>query len=654
MLSIRLGQEKHDFLVSGILQEPPQNSSIRFDFLISFKHVETVFGQEFTDSLITTPFFHCTFLEIRDPSRATAIASDLGAFVNRYYGEEFKKFKLDSGLVALGLMRLTDFHLGPIGGSSLESHSRSIYSLILFGIAVTVLLLACINYMNLSIGQASSRFKEIGARKMAGADRLKLITQFLTDSLLLSLPAFILGLFLAGIMLPRFNALTGKSLSLDFLTNWQSLLFLTGLFFLVGIGAGCYPAFVLSRLEVANILRGTSRLGGKNFFTRALIVLQFSISIFLLTGVLIMTHQLDFIKTKDLGYNPNNVISIPTFSFWFGDLSGTKTLDSLKNELGSQTGILAVSGTSGWQSNPMAWSNSSRLTWNDNQVRVEFKKVDHDFLETMQIPLLQGRNFSLEFPTDARNAVIVNEAFIKRFQLLDPIGKNIAEFATDTRPEDYRYHPTIIGVAQDINLASLHAAVEPAAFYQGWGGRDADESISHILVRVDPVRIPEALTALKNKWIQINPDKPFLYSFLDDIIGRQYSPEQRWNGVVSYSTGFALLIACMGLFGLTTLALNRRSKEISIRRILGAGKPHILALLSREFVLLIFISSLIACPLAFYSGYLWLQSFAFQTGISFWIFILAATAAIAVAMVTISLQTLKILQSDPVKNLCRE
>lgn len=653
-LSIRLGQEKQDFFVAGILHELPANSSIRFDLLISFAHVNTVFGQDFADSLITTPFFLCTFLEIRDPARAAAITDDLDSFVKRNYGDEFNKFNLDSGLVALGLHKFTDFHLGAVGGASLESRSRPIYSLILLGIAFTVLLLACINYVNLAIGQSFTRFKEIGARKVVGAERRQLISQFLTDSLIVCLPAFFLGIILAGALLPRFNSLTGKALTFDFLTDWQSLLLLCGLFILVGIGAGSYPALVISRLEVVNIFRGTSGLGGRNIFTRILVGLQFSISIFLLTTVLLMTRQLEFIQTKDLGYNPHNVVSIPTFSFWFGDLSGTKTLEQLKKELTATNGITAISGTSGWHTNPMSWSNTSRLAWNEEQVRVQFKRIDHDFLAAMQIPLLQGRNFSWEFSTDTKNAVIVNEAFIKRFQLTDPIGKNISEFAADTRPEGYQYHPTIIGVVRNVNFSSLHSTIEPAAFNLSWGGRDETESLSHILVRIEPAKLSEALAILKKKWVEINPDKPFLYSFLDDILQRQYLLEQRWNGLVGYSTGFALLIACMGIFGLTTLSLTRRAKEISIRRILGAGRSRILTLLSREFVILIVYSSLVAWPLAFYAVSRWQEGFAFRAGINIGIFFFASLAAITVAAVTISLQTLRVLQYDPVRNLGRE
>lgn len=654
IISIRLGQEKHDFMVSGVLQELPSNSSIRFDMLISFSHVKTVFGQDFADSLITTPFFHCTFLDIRELSRVAAISDDLAAFVKRKYGAEFKEFNLDTGLVVLGLHKFTDYHLGAVGGASLEARSRPLYSLILFGIAVTVLLLACINYVNLAIGRSSTRFKEIATRKVVGAARRQLIIQFLTDSLIISLPAFFLGLLLAGGLLPRFNYLTGKSLSLGFMTDWQSLLFLSGLYFVVGIGAGCYPAIILSRLEAVNIFRGTSQLGGHNLFTRSLIVLQFSISIFLLTGVLLMTRQLEFIRTKDLGYNPHKVISIPTYSFWFGDRSGEKTLDHLNQELSTTNGIIALAGTSGWDSNPMAWSNVSRLIWKEEQVRVQFKRIDYDFLETMQIPLLQGRNFSPEFSTDSRDAVIVNQAFIKRFRLTDPIGMNLAEFATDTRPEGYRFHPTIIGVVEDVIFSSLHREIEPAAFYLSWGGRDETASFSHILVRLDPDNRPAALAALQNKWAEINPDKPFLPSYLDDILIRQYGLEQRWSGLVSYSAGFALLIACLGIFGLTTLSLSRRSKEISIRRILGAGKSHMLGLLSREYILLVASSSLAAWPLAYLAGNRWLQNFAFRININLSVFIFSSMAAVVITTVTISLQTLRLLQSDPVRHLRRE
>lgn len=646
ILSINLGNEHKDFIVSGVFEEFPHNSSIQFDFLISFQNVSQVFGEEFNDSIVKTPFFHCTFLEIMGSSKVENIEAKFSAFIDKYYGKEIREYKLDPNVVTLGLHKLTEYHLGPLPGISLEPRGRPAYSIILFGIALVVLLLACFNYMNLSIGQSTTRFKEIGTRKVIGAQRSQLIIQFLTDSLLLSFLAFFLGLMLTGILFPRFNAFTGKALSLDYLKHWHNLLIFTGLMLFVGIVSGSYPAFVLSRMRAVDIFRGESGIGSKNIFTRALILLQFSISIFLIIATMIMAHQIDFLKTKDLGFNRNNVVAIPTHAFWFGDRTGGTALEYFKNELKHHPDILAISGTAAWDENPMAMSIGAPLIQGDQQIAVSYKRVEYDFLDTLGISLLEGRNFSPDFPSDVSEAVIVNETFVKRFDLKDPVGKNFSEFATDSRPEESKYYPTIIGVVKDFHFSSLHQGIEPLAL-----NLDQEDPMTYILVRISPQNISSSIDVLRLKWNEINPDKPFMYYFLDDVINQQYRSEQNWSRIINSSSGFAIFIACIGLFGLTALAVVRRTKEIGIRKVLGARVPGIVFLLSKEFVILICLANIIAWPLAYYAGNRWLQGFAYRTGIGLWIFVLSAVLALVIAMLTVSYKTIRAALADPVEAL---
>lgn len=647
ILSINIEQENRDFIVSGVLEEIPGNSSIKFDLLIPFQNVSLVFGQDFEASLVTTPFFHSTFIEMADDSHPSSITNRFTAFIEKYYGENIRKLGFDPKQFTLGLQKFTDYHLGSVPGSpALEPRSRPAYSYILSGIALIVLLLACFNYMNLSIGQSSTRFKEIGIRKVMGAHRGRLIKQFLMDPMLLSFMALFLGLALAELFLPKFNTLSGKSLSLDYLESWQNLLVLIGLTVFIGMVSGSYPAFVLSRMNAVDIFKGKSKMGGKNIFTRFLIVLQFSVSIFLIIGILIIANQLNFLKTRELGYDRENVLAIPTQSFLFRNSPGEDVVEYLKKELRHQPNILSISGVAGWSGNPVGFSNRRPLIQDNSEIRVHFKKVDYNYLETMGISLIQGRNFSPNFSTDISEAAIVNEAFVKQFKLKEPIGKRFFEFCSDPHPERYRKNQTIIGVIRNYHFTSLHNEIAPLVL-----NLDRDVAVSVVLAKIKSQNFYDSIALLKTKWNEIRPDMPFMYFFLDDLIDMQYQREQNWSWIIGYSTGFAVFIACMGLFGLTALAVVQRTKEIGIRKVLGAQVPGIVLLLSKEFVLLISLANIIAWPIAYFAMNKWLQNFAFRIHINIWTFVISAAMALLIGIVTVGYQAVKTATANPVDSL---
>ena len=645
ILSISMGNQPHDFMVTGVLKRIPGHSSIQFDLLVSFEHLADVFGEEFTGGLIDTPFFNTTFLELHPESSPSDLEAKLPAFVEKYYGENFRKFDMDPTSLSLGLYRFQDFHLGALGSTSLDGRSRPFYSWILFGIALVVLLLACSNYMNLSLGLSSLRQKEIGVRKVIGAGKVHLIRQFINESLLLSFLAIALGVLLAILVFPRFNHYTGKVLSLDFLLNFPSIAILLGLLLLTGLISGGYPAVILSGLKITDIFSGKLRMGRKNILTRALLIFQFTLTIFLVAGSLVMIKQIDYLSREDMGYDYQNLVAVPTYSFWNHDQSGDRALEAFQRELEKHPEILAVSGTSGYGT-PMGYSNITEYEFQDSLVTVTHKRVDYGFLEALKIPLLQGRNFSREYSSDIEDAVIVNQTLVHRFGLKNPVGKSFSEFAKDTRPAGYKYAPTIIGVIQDFHFASLHQEIGPMMLNMRPEG-----PWMYILVRLRPGNPAPALAAMQDIWKETNPDKPFSPIFLDDVLSSQYEQERNWSGIIRFSTAFAMLIAGMGLFGLTALTVSRRTKEIGIRKVLGANIPAVLAIISSEFVVLILCANVAAWPLAYWAASKWLQSFAYRTAIAPWIFPLAGAIVLCFGLIVVCSQAVRACLQDPVSAL---
>jgi putative ABC transport system permease protein len=645
VLSISMSNQPHDFMVTGVLKRIPGNSSIQFDLLVSFEHLSDIFGEEFTGGLIDTPFFHTTFLELHPESDPLDLEAKLPAFVEKYYGENFRKFEMDPSSLRLGLYRFQNFHLGSIGFSSLTGQSRPLYSWILFGIALVILFLACSNYMNLSLGLSSLRHKEIGARKVIGAGKVHLIRQFINESLLLSFIAVALGTVLAILAFPRFNHYTGKTLSLDFLLNFPSIAVLLGLLLVTGLISGGYPAVILSALKITDIFSGKLRMGGKNILTRALVIFQFALTIFLVAGSLVMIKQIDYMTGEDHGFDDQNIVAVPTYAFWNHDESGDRALKTFQRELEKHPEISAVAGTSGYGT-PMGYSNVTDYKFKDSLITVAHKRVDYGFLEALEIPLLQGRNFSKEFPSDIENAVIVNQTLVRRFGLKNPVGKNFSEFAKDTRPAGYEYEPTIIGVIQDFHFASLHQEIGPMMLNMRPEG-----PLMYILVRLRPGNPAPSLAAMREIWKETNPDKPFSPVFLDDALSSQYESERNWSGIIRFSTAFALLIAGMGLFGLTALTVSRRTKEIGIRKVLGANVSAILGIISRDFVVLILWANVAAWPLAYWAASRWLQSFAYRTAITLWIFPLAGAIVLCFGLITVCAQAIRACLQDSVNAL---
>ncbi|MDH4271400.1 MAG: ABC transporter permease, partial [Candidatus Aminicenantes bacterium] len=647
-LTIRLGSVNKEFIVRGVLGEFPGPSSLRFDMLMSFVNYPLLLGEEFSNSIIAAPFFHTTFLELQDGAQAAALEAKFPAFLQKYYGQEYEKTGLDPDFIRLGLTRLLDYHLGEgtvARGGDLAPRSRSSYSLNLFGIALVVLFLASFNHVNLSLGQASTRMKEIGIRKVVGAWRSQLLVQFLADSLLLSVLASALALGLAMTVLPAFNALMGKSLDFGFLLRWPTLLLFPTLIVMIAVLAGLWPAAVLSRLEATDIFRGKLKLGGHTALTRLLVVLQFAASVFLIVMTLTMNRQLRFMTRADVGFDRENLIAVPTHAGWLTEASGEATLAAFENALRGQTSVLSVAGATGTVEG-LGFGGGYPLEFEGRRVVVASRRVTHDFLRTMGLRLTQGRDFSRTIPTDVAEAVVVNETFVRRFNLRDPVGKRYSEFALDPRPLEFRYDPQIIGVVKDYHFSSLRDEIAPLAL-----DLSRDDPIIHVLVRSAPGRAEEALALLRESWSRMNPSSPFTYVFLSDALAGQYAGETTWRRVMGLATGFALFIAAIGLVGLSALAAARRTKEIGIRKTVGGSVWDIVVLMSREYLVLIGAANLLAWPAAYFVARHWMQNYAFRAGINPLGFVFAAFLAGAAAAVALGYHAVRTAAANPVDAL---
>ena len=652
-LAVNINSRKIDFQVSGVLGDFPDRSSIRFDALVSFDNVKRVFGLTFEDSLVTVPFFHSTFFELRDGRGVAELSRKFPDFIRRHYGTDLGKYKIVPEFFHLGLQLFADYHWGDFNGSpAIGPRGRRAYSSNLAALALLALILACFNYANLAVGQSSVRFKEIGVRKTLGARRSQIIWQFLAESILLSFAALGVGFILAILLMSNFNAWTGKHLSLaEFLTAGNVAL-VAGLGLLVGLAAGSYPAFVLSRPQPVAIFRNTIRLGGKSLFSRVLLAFQFGISIFFIVGTLIRMDQMRLFRKADLGYNPKNIVLVPTYAFWFGADSGDRTLAFFKNEMRNRPEITSLTGVSGQINNGWRATSSISLIGEAGPVRSVLFRVDHDFVGMMGLRIVQGRDFSRSHASDSAAAVLVNETFVRRFNLKEPVGKRFFDFARDPRPAEMpnKFNPMIVGVVKDYHFGPLLNAIEPLVLCMNEG----EERIGYLAARIRPEDRAPALGLLGDAWRKIRPDKPFEFVFLEDVLAAPYDQERNWSRIFAAASAFAVLLACLGLFGLTAMAVARRTKEIGMRKILGASFRDIVVLINRDFIGPLLVANLLAWPMAYWIFQAWLQKFAVRITLRPGAFLLGGAIVVAIAVLTVCGRVATAASADPVRSLQKE
>jgi len=507
----------------------------------------------------------------------------------------------------------------------------------LFGIiGMFVLLLACINFMNLSTARSEKRAREVGIRKTIGSGRGQLIFQFFSESILVVAFSFVLALVFVELMLPFFNQVASKKMTIPF---DNPLFWLIGLIFtfIIGLIAGSYPALYFSSFRPVSIIKGTLKSGSFSSVPRkTLVVLQFSVSVIMIIGTMIVFRQVQFVKNRPIGYNNNGLVMIPTVTN-----NIHKQFNTVKNELTKQNVITSIAETG----NPVteSWNSSSGFEWKgkDPSLSVDFLRTDvsHDYGKTVNWEILQGRDFSRDFPTDSMG-LIINEAAVKFMGLKEPVGETIKWF-------DESYH--VIGVVKDLIVQNPYEEVKPTVY-------DLYEtSQNYVIMRINPaMSVGTALNHIQSIFKKINPAQPFEYKFADEQYGKKFAAEERVGKLAGFFAGLAIFISCLGLFGMASFTAERRTKEIGIRKVLGASVITIWQLLSKEFVVLVIISLTIAIPLAYYFMHNWLQNYTYHTEMSWWIFAVASIVALLITLLTVSFQAIKVAIINPMKSLRTE
>ena len=608
--------------VTGVARNVPRNSHFRFDLLVSFASNPEKWA---LNNWRTHNFY--TYVLFQQKSDPLEFGDKLAAFVRKHFGD-VKSEKL-------ALQPLTDIHLHSrnIQYEMADDNGDAVYVYVLSAVAIFILLIAGINFMNLTTARSAGRAKEVGLRKVIGADRKNLIKQFLGESLVFSFLAALLALALVQSFLPAVNHLTNKDLSLIQSHPILIGLFLIGLAALVGILAGSYPAFFLSAFRPAGVLRGRFGTGSRGIlFRRILVIAQFSISVVLVVGTLVISKQLRYCQNKNLGFVKENVFVLPV-----RDMRARANFQSLKNallldpEIINLTGSEAVPGRSVGVRGMLPEGNS----WNPRNSLF----VSYDFFETYGIEIKEGRGFSLDFPSDRDDAYIINEAAVKDFGWNSPIGKRLI-WRGDRNGKGY-----VIGVVADFHYKSLHQAIEPLVIQLD------PHACSYVSIRIKTAHVLETMSRIQKTWQAVNPNRPFEYFFLDQNYDRLYRSEKRTGKLFGYFTFLALFISGLGLFGLVSYAAEQRTKEIAVRKVLGASLPNIMSLLSQELILWVLASNVIAWPVAYYAMSRWLQNFAFRTNIGLGTFILAAVSTLIIAFLTIGFQTFRAALANPVDSL---
>lgn len=606
-----------DLKITGIFENYPSNSHIQFDYIIPLALSVT-----WNRNLNTWDYNDIrTYVQLQKGTDVSFLDTKISDVVESHRPQDQRPLSLQP------ILRL---HLNPFN----HSDAPITYIYLFSAMALFILLIACINFINLTTARSSNRAKEVGIRKTVGASRSNLVKQFFGESFFLTLIAAIGGIGLSILFLPIFNNLTGKTLSWEVMLQQRFLLGITGIILLTVVLGGSYPAFFLSRFHPVRALSGTLRTGMRGgMFRKVLVVFQFSLSVLLILSTLMVYKQVNYLQERDVGYDRNNIVM-----FGIGGRF-VQNRNTIKVELLSNPNIQNVTlvdvAPYRWMSNAgvgdVHWQGKT-----NQQVKMVMTCVDYDFIDTFGLEMEQGRFFSKEFSTDATDGYVVNQAAVRAMEIDDPVGK---EFRV------WDISGLIIGVVKDYNFESLHNEIIPMAL------RIDPRGYQEVCIRIAPHNVAHTLGYIENKWKEIYPEYPFEYSFLEERIQNLYRSEQSTGNLISVFTGLALFISCLGIFGLSSYTAEQRTKEIGIRKVLGASVASMVKFISKEFVILVLIANIIVWPFAYILLKKWLQTFAYQVDIGFAVFVLTGLAVLAASLFTVSWQILRAAVANPVDSL---
>lgn len=643
---VRFAGWEQDFTITGVMENIPENSHFHFDLLASMATFPDAGSNSWMDSefhtyLVLQPGYDYKQLEAKLPQLAEKYMSPQ---LQQAMGINLAQFKEAGNSIGLHLQPLTDIYLHSDASGDLKAGGDVRYVYIFSAVALFMLLIACINFMNLSTAGASKRAREVGVRKVLGSGQGQLVVQFLVESILLSLLAMLLALVLMKGALPLFNQLAGKSLHFSLTAHSWLLPALLSLSVLVGLLAGSYPAFFMSSFKPVAVLKGgkhSGASGDKSGGIRSgLVVFQFMISIGLIIGTLVVYLQLQYIQNKEIGYDKEQVLVLPESHALGGKLQ------AFQQQLLQDPRVLSVS-ISGYLPAGASYNNNFFVYPNNDvtqQVKTLRYDVDEQYIPTLGMQLLAGRNFSAQRDSDAA-AMVLNETAARALGLgEDALGEVLYSANNQGKRTSYQ----VIGIVKDFHFRSLHERISPLVMV--WGEHPAGS----VIVKVNTADISGLLASIATQWSVYAPEEPFSYSFLNERYAKAYQAEQKLGFILGLFAGLTIFIACLGLFGLALFTAERRTKEIGIRKVLGAGEVSIVLLLSKDFVKLVLIAFLIASPIAWWAMHNWLQDFAYRISISWWIFMGAGMLALFIALATVSVQALKAALANPVKNLRTE
>ncbi len=604
------------FQVAAVMEDIPSNSLLHCPILIPFVHLDTVTGAGRLDDWGN--FGYNTFVLLEKNTTKAQADPKLKDYFDVVWEEPDNE-------IVLSLQPLTEIHLYGLGGGG-----PIVYLWIFSALAAFTLLIACINFMNLATARSATRAREIGVRKVVGADRKRLVYQFLSESLLMSLISLVFALAIVGFLaapLAKLAQVPEQSLAFDLSVIPMFILITV----LTGLLAGSYPALFLSSFRPVEILKGHNRTGSP-LLRKTLVVFQFSISVFLLVGLLLISRQLDYITQKSLGFNRDQVVYVP-----FNE-ELMRRYDPMRRELLQNPQISHVATTSNYLGHSAKWSTGS-LDWEGKGPEEGFNLAmiyaDYDFADTFELEMAAGRFFSRDFETDHLNFVL-NEAAVRAMGVEDPVGMGLKVADLEG---------SIIGILKDFNFSTLREGIRPLVIVMD------PQYYEYLAIKISPKQVPASIAHIESVFKQFSPKYPFEFRFLDDVLGRLYEAEQRSQQLLHYFVLLAGFISCLGLFGLASFMAEKRTKEIGIRKVLGASEAGIFVLLSRNFVRWVLVANLIAWPLAYLGVKWWLQSFTYRAAVSWFSFVLAGLISLAVAMLVVSWQAIRIARANPVHTL---
>ena len=634
------------YKITAVMKDIPHNSHFNFSMIFSMDNVQYQWGNFLSHN-------HQTYLLLKPGTDYKAFEKNFSRFIIKYVVPQaaqfmqiksMDEFEKAGNKLEYSLTPLTDIHLRSDRTVELGVNGNIQYVYIVSIIAIVVLVLACINFMNLSTARSASRAKEVGIRKVVGSEKRYLIRQFLTESILTTVLSTGLAILIAYLSLSWFNNLSAKELHISDLLQPKYLTVLIALPIIVGFLAGIYPAFVLSSFNPIVVLKG--KLSGglrRSNLRNVLVVGQFTMSIFLIAATIIVFRQLNYIQTKNLGFNKDQMLIVN------GTFALENNRDAFKNEVAKLPGVKGSTyagflPVSGYSRNDVSFSTSSAMTA-ENSLNMQVWDISYEYIPVMEMEMVKGRNFSKEFGTDS-NATILNETAARLLGWDNPVGKKLYTFYQD-RMGSRLIDREVIGVVKNFHFNSMKENIGPLCF------RLADNSWTTAF-KVNTADIRGLVTTIEGKWKTMAPGKPFSYQFMDEAFDNMYRDEQRTSKVGLTLAIIAIIIACLGLFGLATYAAEQRIKEIGVRKVLGATISNIVSMLSKEFMVLVLIASALAIPLAWWAMNKWLEDFAYRINVGWWIFLAAGVIALLIALITVSSQAIKAAIANPVKSLRTE